>query len=760
MRHLAMFVVLSCLSMALHARGKVTGTVRSDDGGCIPYASVFLLRPDSSLAASAMSDSTGVYGLMDVADGDYLLRFAALGYDDRTQPLSVSGDVTVDVVMRRSVAALDEVTVSGRTFIRQEDKLLIIPDKVSVKHAATGYDLLANLMIPGVDVDRRKGQVTRFGKDVALYIDGRKAEYRDVQQLRPQDVERVEYMDVPTGKYARDNAAINYITKKYKAGGYVAVDGLQAIGYLNGDYNAAAKLAHGNTSITLFGGYMRKRSDNHSLKHEDILFPTQLVTRDYTTYDGLTDNNQQYAQLNVENRTDRHNVVVKGSFLRSDSPGDHNASVLTYNGLSENDVQAWDNTTQKSLRPSLTFFGDFKIKENQSLEITAIGNYSDTDYARQYSENGNGTSTQSNEDRYTTYFTAFYNLKLKNKDQFAFMLANFNVFSSVSYTGSVETAQKMRTCESLFLVQYGHSFNDKLSLALLSGISLLNYDIHGGLSSTVPYLRWNSWLNYSISKTQMLLWSINASNMHPWTGYMNGIEQDIDLLQVRRGNPDLKPTKMLASALNYNIQGKKIDGSAMALYQYFGDNTFRDYYIDENRNKLVSTYSTDGNLHQLFLNVSLAWRPSEHFRIKLDGWYSYNRAKGRQQLALHCLNGAMTAAYYWRDLSVNAYIKSRQRSFAQDLSWQDYPFRYGLSVGWHRAGWSIEAGADNLFMTDNKIVNRIDAGVYDCRLDMYDKLNQQSGYVKVAYTIDFGRKTERTVNNVNRNIETSIMTAD
>ena len=138
--------------------------------------------------------------------------------------------------------------------------------------------------------------MTRFGNDVALYIDGRKAEYRDVQQLRPQDIERVEYMDTPTGKYALDNAAINYVTKQYKAGGYVAADGLQAIGYLNGDYNLAAKLARGNTSFSLMGGYLRKRSGNHSLKHEDILFPTARVTRDYTTYDGLTDNNQQYAK--------------------------------------------------------------------------------------------------------------------------------------------------------------------------------------------------------------------------------------------------------------------------------------------------------------------------------------------------------------------------------------------------------------------------------------------------------------------------------
>lgn len=208
----------------------------------------------------------------------------------------------------------------------------------------------------------------------------------------------------------------------------MAADGLQAIGYLNGDYNLAAKLARGNTSFTLMGGYLRKRSGNHSLKHEDILFPTARVTRDYTTYDGLTDNNQQYAQINVENRTNRHNIVVKGTFVRSQSPGDYNEGTLAYNGLTASSVQTWDNTAQKSLSPTLGFFGSFKIKDNQSLEVTATGSYSGTDYVYQYRENGNTTSTQSNEDRYTTYFSSYYNLKLKNNDPLSVMLFNFNRF--------------------------------------------------------------------------------------------------------------------------------------------------------------------------------------------------------------------------------------------------------------------------------------------------------------------------------------------
>ena len=68
-------------------------------------------------------------------------------------------------------------------------------------------------MIPGVSVDVAKGSVRAFGGSVAIYIDGMKSDYREMQQLRPEDVESVQYMEAPTGKYAGDNASINIILK-------------------------------------------------------------------------------------------------------------------------------------------------------------------------------------------------------------------------------------------------------------------------------------------------------------------------------------------------------------------------------------------------------------------------------------------------------------------------------------------------------------------------------------------------------------------
>ena len=97
------------------------------------------------------------------------------------------------------------VEVKASSYIRQKDRVLIIPDKQQVRHAGTGYDLLYNLMIPGITVDRRKGTVSSTIGEATLYINGRKAEFREIQSLRPRDIEKVEYFDMPTGNMPETN---------------------------------------------------------------------------------------------------------------------------------------------------------------------------------------------------------------------------------------------------------------------------------------------------------------------------------------------------------------------------------------------------------------------------------------------------------------------------------------------------------------------------------------------------------------------------
>lgn len=77
-------------------------------------------------------------------------------------------------------------------------------------------------MIPEVEVDRINGKVSAIGGETTLYIDGRKADAREIRNLNPKDVEKIEYYDVPTGKYMNDISAINFVMKQHESGGYVS----------------------------------------------------------------------------------------------------------------------------------------------------------------------------------------------------------------------------------------------------------------------------------------------------------------------------------------------------------------------------------------------------------------------------------------------------------------------------------------------------------------------------------------------------------
>ena len=78
---------------------------------------------------------------------------------------------------------LGEVVVKSSYLTREDDHILVIPTKEQRKHSVTGYDLLSNLMIPVVSVERSTGSVTTPNGDATLYIDGREVDFREVQSL-------------------------------------------------------------------------------------------------------------------------------------------------------------------------------------------------------------------------------------------------------------------------------------------------------------------------------------------------------------------------------------------------------------------------------------------------------------------------------------------------------------------------------------------------------------------------------------------------
>ena len=135
----------------------VKGRVESENDQDVIYASIRLLRPDSSFVQGTITDSIGNYCLRNVYSGDYLLSISSIGYISQWHVFTIENqDKKIPLfTLKKDNILLGEVEVKASSFIRQKDPVLIIHDKNQVNHAITGYYHLTNMMITPIDVDSK-----------------------------------------------------------------------------------------------------------------------------------------------------------------------------------------------------------------------------------------------------------------------------------------------------------------------------------------------------------------------------------------------------------------------------------------------------------------------------------------------------------------------------------------------------------------------------------------------------------------------------
>ena len=463
-----LFYVLPMISQVL-----VKGNVKSENKQEVIYASIQLLHPDSSFVQGTITDSIGNYCLQNVYSGDYLLFVSSMGYIPQWHIFSIGiQDKKLPLLtLKKDNILLDEVVVKASSFVRQKDRVLIIPTEQQVKHASTGYDLLYNLMIPGMSVNTQKGSVNTLLGEATLYINGQKADYKEIRALRPKDIEKIEYFEMPTGKYAGDKASVNYILKKKNTGGYVALDGMQTIGYLGGDYNANLKVMHKNTSYTLFAGHSMEHNDGiRTDKKEVFYFPEQEISRTTHVDDAELNKNKQYAQLNINNNNDKRTLAGKISFVHQSMPDNYSKSVIEYDNTPVNDISAKTETTQTALMPSLNLYGSFKLGQTQFLNVNLTATYTNNEYIRKYTERNYFSHTKVDESLYNITFSTDYNIQLKHNNSFGLNFSHLHSISSATYKEDFKEWSHLWTTETLLMGQYNQSIG---KIYILNSATLL-----------------------------------------------------------------------------------------------------------------------------------------------------------------------------------------------------------------------------------------------------------------------------------------------
>ena len=653
---------------------------------------------------------------------------------------------------------LGEVVVKSSYLTREGDHILAIPTKEQRKHAVTGYDLLSNLMIPGVSVERSTGSVTTPNGAATLYIDGREVDFREVQSLRPKDVSRVEYFDVPTGKYAKDAYAINIIMKPLNNGGYTQLDASQNVGYLYGDYNLISKFVTGTKSYNLWAGYSLKNPKSAMDENETFIFPDYQLNR--LQHYNNADNRQteEYVQASISNRGRKYIWMLRGGMAWNASKNGVNNGMTEYwktAAATKNGSILDINTRNKSYRPSVYFYGLHTFSNTKSLDYVFDGYYSRNDYDRLYNDDNVSFRSLVKEDYYYIKANANYSMAFSHRNRLAFSLYEFMRISDSEYIGTSAYNQNLHSSETILFADYSQRLGS-FFFDINPGLSFLTYRLEGMKSINHLTPRLQARATYRIDKVQQLQFMFALGNTYPRINTINNVEQQIDPIIILKGNPNMDNSILLNPRLSHTLNLNKFALQTGVSYFYQNHSIISDYYIRDGH--LISTFRDDCIYHRPSADMSITYKPSGTLNMKLSGqWVKHLVRGGAEHRNLSAFSGTAMINYYVRDFSFGASIASPARDLIDSQISRKTFWRYQLSGMWNHGNWAIEANANNLFMMNNKIVDELSASYYSFKqIDQSRSYNQYAN-LKIVYSFDYGKKTSKSPDYKHQNSESAIL---
>lgn len=730
----------------------------------IPSVTVRVLSPDSAFVKGAITDYNGEVRLNEIQKGNYIMSVSSIGYvsvvfdfempdADYALPAVVLGDNDV---------LLGEITVKGSTFIQKDGYLLVVPDKQQTRHSFTGYDLLYNLMIPGLEVNRKTKAVTSSAGQVTLYINGVEADAEEIQNLNPKDIRQVEYHAMPvSGPFVGDAAAVNYITRVYKAGGYVTLDGEQTIGYTKGNYNLASKLVHGNTSYSLYAGYnMKQYGGTVYEKNEQLLLDGKNIRRTSKNEGDSYENNQQYAQFKIAHDTEKHNLSATASFVRDATPEDDRTDRLDYAGDYTQTGTSVNEADEENIKWAIKLNGVFNISKRQQLKMRFNGSYARNQYARRYEEDRQTALSGADEDLYSFDAQVAYRYEVNARNSLYGRVTHFHNVTSSSYTGDYPSWQHLWKGETLFQLDYMHLFSKSLAFVVSPGASWLNYKLHTESRQQILNMRFNTSLRYVFPSGQWAGLGVSLGNNQPDISYLNTSTQTIDLFQLKRGNPSLDNTRIFTVFSMYegaihpllNLQGK-------VSYTHNSHNVYVNYY--QEADKIVSSFASADDYNAVSAELSVSSRISSKLRTNLKLKYAYMYVPQVSGLKQHNYSCSFDVNYFMGPLAINAFVKTQERALEQStLAFVKVPASYGMSLRYSAKNWMAEVGTDNPFSRNLRYRASAAYGVYSFSQEQQSRIYQQTAYVKLAYTLDFGKKTKHETDEIDRQINSAILKVD
>ena len=598
--------------------GVISGTV--NDAATkehVEYSSVVLFRTaDSSLVTGSITDSKGRFSITNLASGSYYLKIQFIGYENLLIPgLSISAktaDIRVGVIsIQPNASALSGVVITSQKAMVSNnlDKKIITVDKNMALGGGTATDVVEN--VPSVAVDADGNISLRGNANITLLIDGKPSSQSGISasdllnQIPASAIENVEVITNPSVRYDPDGTSgiINIVLKKKALQGF---NGMVSTNVGTGDkYSGTLNLNYRMNKLNVFAGFdgrmnhMKTSSESTRTSIyegvQNVLKQSEAGSRDWNMYgiNGGVDyfiNSRNNITVSAQNR----NMAFNSDGNRLNSNFDGNDSLLRYFERKTNGSRSMN-----SMEYSLSYKHLFPQKGREYTNDII------------FNTNTMNNVSNTNQQNYTAPGSETIGVPLIQKNDAVNNNKMFTLQGNYTYPmengGRIETGYKATIRDMSMLYNY---FNVNPAGDLEEQISLKNqydytdqlYAIYGIYGNSIKKLKYQAGLRfeqaftnskvaltdtsfntaysqlypslhfqYDLGKERELQFSYSRRVNRPSPRELNPYVDYSDSLNIRTGNPSIKPEFTTSLELGVMKYWKKGSLTSSVFYRHTTD---------------------------------------------------------------------------------------------------------------------------------------------------------------------------------------------
>ena len=279
-------------------------------------------------------------------------------------------------------------------------------------------------------------------------------------------------------------------------------------------------------------------------------------------------------------------------------------------------------------------------------------------------------------------------------------------------------------------------------LSLTPGISALQYKQNQRKTISLVSPRLQVRLTARLPNNQFVMFNGNIGNSFPTISYISTAEQAVNAFLLKRGNSELKNTKMYHAMGVYGYNAAKYGLQVMARYQ-FNHNLPVSCFSQEGT-RIIQSWTDRSDNHVIQSNVSVTYRPLQTLSLQLSGLYSCYRYSGYQRMIAHSPSLSFNANYVISNFMISAEVKTPEKWMSNELACVKTPWEYSLACNYSLKNWKFELGTNNPFMKYVRYYSRSFNPIYNESFSITARNHSQTAYLKVAYSFDWGKSLNKT----------------